>query len=340
MKFTIGYQLCPTTDFVERILHYKERVYEVYFAFGDMPNGRHRQTDSVSYLPHEVTLRQLSDLSLLAEGGIPLNLLFNAACYGKDTASRAFFNKIGNTVDYLSTHLPLRSITTTSPLIAKFIKENFSTLSVRASVNMEIGSPEGMDYLADRFDSFYVKRELNRNFAAIRRLKEYADANGKELFMLANSGCFNHCSSHVFHDNMVAHESDIMAMDNAYDYRGTCWEYLKREGKQHALVQNTNYVRPEDMHLYEGLFTAAKLATRVNRSPIRVLDAYMNGKHLGSVCDLLEPNHSGAIYPSLLDNSLFPADFAQRVGNCDKQCEKCGYCKRVYENAIVKLEEI
>lgn len=340
MKYAVGYQLRPTTDLVERILHYKERIYEVYFAFGDTPNGRHRQTESETYLPHEVTLRQLSDLSMLAEGGIPLNLLFNAACYGKDAASRAFFTKVGNTVDYLASHLPLRSVTTTSPLIAKFIKENFPTLSVRASVNMEIGTPEGMDYLADRFDSFYVKRELNRDFSALRRLKAYADANGKELFMLANSGCLNHCSSHVFHDNMVAHESDVMAMDNAYDYRGTCWEYLAREGKQHALVQRTNYVRPEDIHLYEGLVTAAKLATRVNRSPVTVLDAYMNEKHLGSVCDLLEPNHSGAIYPYLLDNTLFPADFAEKVGNCDKHCEKCGYCEQVYKNATVKLEEI
>ena len=340
MKYALGYQLRPTTDLVERILFYKERIYEVYFAFGDTPNGRHRQTESMAFLPHEITLRQLSDLSMLAEGGIPLNLLFNAACYGKDAASRAFFQKLGNTVDYLASHLPLRSVTTTSPLIAKFIKENFPTLSVRASVNMEIGTPEGLDYLADHFDSFYIKRELNRDFAALRRLKEYADKNGKELLMLANSGCLNHCSSHTFHDNMVAHESDIMAMDNAYDYRGTCWEYLKKEDKQHALVQKTNYVRPEDMHFYEGLVTAAKLATRVNRSPIGVLDAYMNGKHLGSVCDLLEPNHSGAIYPYLLDNSLFPADFAERVGNCDKHCETCGYCKGVYENATVRLEEI
>lgn len=338
MKFAIGYQMCPTTDFIERILHYKERVYEVYFSFGDMPNGRHRQTEGSDLLPHEITLRQLSDLSLLADGDIPLNLLFNAACYGKDTASRAFFVKIGNTVDYLASHLPLRSVTTTSPLIAKFIKENFPVLSVRASVNMEIGTPEGMDYLADRFDSFYVKRELNRDFAALRRLKSYADANGKELLMLANSGCLNYCSSHVFHDNMVAHESDIMTMDNAYDYRGTCWEYLKNEEKRHVLVQGTNYVRPEDIHLYEGLVVAAKLATRVNRSPIRVLEAYMTGKHLGSICDLLEPNHSGAIYPSLLDNSLFPADFALRVGNCDKRCESCGYCKEVYKNATIQLD--
>ena len=35
------------------------------------------------------------------------------------------------------------------------------------------------------------------------------DAEGKELYMLANSGCLNNCSAHVFHDNLVAHEAQI-----------------------------------------------------------------------------------------------------------------------------------
>ena len=29
-----------------------------------------------------------------------------------------------------------------------------------------------------------------------------------------NSGCLNNCSVHVFHDNLVSHESEIAAMDN------------------------------------------------------------------------------------------------------------------------------
>ena len=46
----------------------------------------------------------------------------------------------------------MASVTTTSPLIAKFIKNNFEELEVRASVNMEIGTVQGLDYLAEYFD--------------------------------------------------------------------------------------------------------------------------------------------------------------------------------------------
>ncbi len=339
MKFTVGYRPGENSAFLKSILRHREHISEVYFAFGDFSNGRGRPNDIEGLLPCEADQKTLFDLALLAENNIALNFLLNANCYGKDSESRAFFHKIGESVDLFRQRYRLASVTTTSPLIAKFIKENFEGISVRASVNMEIGSREGMDYLADRFDSFYMKRELNRNFPAIRRLKEWCDGNGKELFMLANSGCLNFCSSHIFHDNLVAHEQEIRAMDNAYAYRGSCWEYLEKPEKQYSLVQKTNYVRPEDISLYEGLVTAAKLATRVNASPERILESYVSQKYIGSPLELLEPNHAGAIYPMYLDNSRFPENFALTVGNCSKECEKCGYCKQVYENAIINLEE-
>ncbi len=339
MKFTVGYQQREDASFLESIIAHKAHIHEVYFAFGDFANGRGRPNDKAGLLSCEADHRTLVDLALLREQGIALNILFNANCYGRESESRAFFHRIGETLDLFVTRYGLSSVTTASPLIAKFVKENFEGVRVRASVNMEIGSREGMDYLADRFDSFYMKRELNRNFPAIRRLKKWCDENGKELFLLANSGCLNFCSSHIFHDNLVAHESEILAMDNAYLYRGTCWEYLARAEHGYALVERTNYIRPEDISLYVGLVTAAKLATRVNASPERVLEAYIKGKYVGSPLELLEPNHAGAIYPRYLDNRRFPADFAERVGNCDKNCEACGYCKQVYENATINLEE-
>lgn len=340
MKFTVGYQMREDDSFLKSILAHRDRIHEVYFAFGDFANGRALPNDVVGMLPSEADQKTLFDLALLVENGLKLNLLLNANCYGKDSESRAFFHKIGETVDVFARRYGLSSLTTTSPLIAKFIKENFEGMSVRASVNMEIGTCEGMEYLSDRFDGFYMKRELNRNFSAIRRLKAWCDENGKELFMLANSGCLNFCSSHIFHDNLVAHEKEILAMDNAYEYRGTCWEYLGKAEKRASWVQKTNYVRPEDMSLYEGFFTAAKLATRINASPDRVLEAYVKGSYAGSPMELLEPNHAGAFYPEYLDNSRFPKDFALRVGNCDKNCQNCGYCKEVYTKALVNLENI
>ena len=65
-------------------------------------------------------------------------------------------------------------MTTTSPVLARFVKANFSNLEVRASVNMEIGTVEGMEYVAETFDAYYLKRELNRDLAAVRTIPEWA----------------------------------------------------------------------------------------------------------------------------------------------------------------------
>ena len=300
MKFSVGYQLFENNDFINEIVKFKESISEVYFSWGDFPNGRNLQTDRLDMYPWEAQQKQMQDLRRFSEENIGLNLLFNANCYGKDSMSRAFFEKIGNTVDFIKSSYGLNSVTTTSPLIAKFLKDNFENLHIRASVNMEIGSIEGMKYIAEYFDSFYMKRELNRDFDAIKKLHRWCERNGKELYLLANSGCLNNCSAHNFHDNLVAHENEISKMDNAYHFGGICKEFLKKEENYIALIENTNFVRPEDIHKYEPYFKAAKLATRVNPRPIRILESYIRGSYSGNILELLEPAHN--IYPYIVEN--------------------------------------
>lgn len=299
MKYMVGLK---STDkyLLKSIVENKEHIYEVYFSWGDIPNGRTSQLESQEYTAWEMQDMQRSALKELAKEGIALNLLFNANCYGKDSQSRAFFNKVGSIIDYVETTYGLQSVTTTSPLIAKFIKNNFEHMEVRASVNMEIGTVQGMDYLAEYFDSYYMKRELNRDFEAIKTLHKWCNENGKKMYMLANSGCLNYCSAHNFHDNLVAHEAEIAQMDNAYEFHGICKEYLKNENHYQALIDNTNFVRPEDMHLYEPYFEAAKLATRIHRNSSVVLKTYIREKYSGNILELLEPAHN--IYPYVVEN--------------------------------------
>ena len=87
--------------------------------------------------------------------------------------SKALFYSVGETIEYVAGNFGLKSVTTTSPLIAKFVKQNFEGIDVRASVNMSIGSRVGMEYVSEFFDSFYVKRELNRDFNALKNLKKW-----------------------------------------------------------------------------------------------------------------------------------------------------------------------
>ena len=329
MKFSIGYQLTASTDFLQSIISNRESVYEVYFAWDGFANGRNTTYIAKNFSEWEAYQRKMSDLKSLSENGVKLNLLFNATCYGAESLSKSFFERIGDTTDFVKSNLGLSSITTTSPLIGKFIKDNFPDIEVRASVNMEIGTIEGMDYISPYFDSFYLKRELNRDFSAIKTLKKWCEERGKQLFALANSGCLNNCSAHMFHDNLVSHENEIKKMDNGYAFHGICKEYLKNPQNLQSVFDITNFIRPEDVGLYEGLFPALKLATRVSSNPVRILKAYIeNKKFSGSTFDLLEPNHSNTIYPYLLDNSKIAAT----VKN-----EKLEYSG--LKSALIRLEE-
>lgn len=339
MKYIVGYPIKDNKAFLNSIIQNKGSISEVYFSWGDMPNGRSALSIDNTLVPFEVQQRQVSDLKRLSSEQIRLNLLFNANCYGKDSQSKAFFNKIGNLIDYIKGEFGLASVTTSSPLIAKFTKENFAGIDVRASVNMEIGSVEAISYVARFFDSFYVKRELNRNLPELLKLRAWCDANGKQMYLLANSGCLNHCSAHIFHDNLVAHEAEISEMDNGYLFRGICWDFLADKDHFEKWLQKTNFIRPEDIDLYENIIPAVKLATRVNFAPNRVLSAYIEKRYCGSVMELLEPNHSGVFYPNYIENANFDEGFAAHVMNCDKNCERCSFCADVMKRACIKLAD-
>ena len=339
MKFSVGYQIDPRGMLVPAILSAKNKINEVYFAYGDFPNGRHRQTRSLFLSPEEANERQLCDLEAISEAGIGLNLLLNANCYGEDSLARSFYEEIGYTVDYLHGLFGLKNVTTTSPIIAKFIKSNFTGIGTRASVNMEIGTPNAMEQIKDYFDSYYLRRELNRDLDAARKARKWCDENGKGLFMLANSGCLSFCPLHNFHDNLVAHEEQIAKKDNAFEFHPICRERISKRETAHALLCESNFVRPEDIHLYEGIFDGAKLATRVSNTPIEILKAYTDGHYTGNLASLLEPDHGAAIYPYVLENSLIPEEFGQKVASCKKNCAECGYCENVFKKAMRKIDQ-
>ncbi len=331
MKFSVGYQLKNDDSLIQTINANRDSISEVYFAFGDLPNGRGRVTDQCE-IPFLAQKKQIDDLKKL--NGMPLNLLLNGNCYGKYALSRSFYNKLGDTVDFLLNEFELQSVTTTSPLIARFIKENFS-LHVRASVNMGIGSIEGIEYVKELFDSFYLAREYNRDLNKIKEISNWCKENNKGLYGLANSGCLKNCSAHTFHDNLVAHESESQEMDNAYVFEGQCKTFFKNEENRKNWFKYMTFIRPEDISLYEGLFDGIKLATRVNRDPERIIKSYVRGSYSGAVTALLEPDHTALFYPQVIENKKITG--IEKVLECNKNCHKCSLCSEIQKNATLIL---
>ena len=340
MKLFVGYQMCATDVFLNSILAHKDQIGEVYFSWDTMPSGRSIVGLQRDLHPWEASQRQREELKQIAEAGIGLNLLLNANCYGARSLERSFYQSTGDLIYYLQQEMNLVSVTTTSPVIGRFVRQNFENLEVRASVNMEIGTPEGMDYLADSFDSYYLKRELNRDMAALRRLRRHCNEKGKGLHMLANSGCLNNCSARQFHDNLVAHEQEVARMDNAFTFHSACRSYLGKGSNRQNLLRLSNWVRPEDLHHYEGLIDGVKIATRTSPNPTAILEAYTRRRYSGNVLDLLEPNYAGLFYPEVLNNSAFPPEYFDIRHNCSKNCGDCGYCAGVYNTITETIADI
>jgi collagenase-like PrtC family protease len=341
MKFAVGYQLQESDteeSFAELVRDFREHIAEVYFPWSNQPSGRSALTQRRGYTDWAAQQRMERELVAFRQMGLRLDLLFNANCYGGHAISQFLENQIASVLEHLEELVGgVDTVTTTSPFVARTLKEHFPKVEVRASVNMRIGTIKGMEYVADLFDGYYVQREYNRDLSYVRELRQWAEAHGKKLYLLANSGCLNFCSGQIFHDNLVAHETEVSETQNVPNWTPhVCWRYFKDRAHWPAVLQNS-WIRPEDLHHYEPLFAVVKLATRMHARPRMVIQAYVERRFHGNVLDLFEPGFSPAFAPCVLDNDRFPADWFERTSTCGRRCDKCDYCAGVLEKIAVKL---
>lgn len=336
LKFSVGYQYNEQRSFSEVICDYADRIDTVYFPWVDTASGRSMIGGFDGYFDYGLQDALVEDLKRIKALGVKLNLLFNANCYGEDAMSKVLEGKVCSIIDYLGQKdLCPASVTTTSPAIAHMIREHYEDeIELTASVNMKIGSVKGMQYVAHLFDNYCVAKECNRDIPRLKAMKQWAEENGKKITILANSGCMRDCSGQIFHDNMVAHEAEVSKQKNIQFLPYMCYTYLKDPKNYVAVLQNT-WIRPEDIHNYEGLADTVKLATRAHQLPGMVIGAYVRGKYAGNLLDLFEPSFSPAFAPFVLDSSKIPADFWEHTTACNKDCEKCNYCKSVLKEAKV-----
>ena len=335
MKFAVGYQL-PDEDeppFADLVREFREQIAEVYFPWLDLPSGR-------SPLVRDASERQAAqarlehDLLEMRRLGVKLDLLLNASCYGREAYSVALIERITSVIAHLRDLVGLDIVTTMSPLIAETVKRHFPEVAVRASVNMRLGTVRALEYVAHLFDSYHVQREFNRDLARLEELRAWAEANGKQLILLANSGCLSYCAVQTFHDNLVSHEAGAAQMENVpAETPAFCWSYYRDPRNWVRFLQNT-WIRPEDLNHYEPQFPVIKLATRMHVNPRRVIQAYVSCHYSGNLPDLFEPGHGPLFAPYIIDNRRFPADWFARTSRCGQQCERCDYCAGVLAQVL------
>ena len=334
MKFAAGFQYINSgTLFCEIIADYQTHIGEVYFAFPGTASGRPN-----AGTPEECLEQLEYELTAIRKMGIELDLLLNGNCYGAYAVSEKFRDEIIGILKYLDKNALLPEIvTTTSSFAAAMIKRTFPEIEIRASVNMRLDSTTAMEYLFDKFDSFYIRRDLQRDLPTVEKFSKFCRNSGKKLCMLANSGCLRNCPSQTFHDNLVAHDAEIRIARNVRDFLPhLCWErYKKRENRSDFL--KSSWIRPEDVSKYKPFIDVMKLATRQHVSPRMIIGAYIAGRFEGNMYDLTEPCFSQYFAPEILDNRAL--DGVELPGKCASNCTHCGKCEELLALATLKISE-
>lgn len=331
MTFAAGYQhFADGAPFGDIVLAHPA-VKEVYFPWPDEPSGRpvlgYEEEDD----PEVLMDCLLFDLRRLRAAGVKLDLLLNANCYGAEAMSVALSQRVRSILAGLDEKGLLPEIVTTaSPFVASEVKKAFSSIEIRASVNMRLTTVQAMAYLAPLFDSYYIGRDVQRNLETVKTVRAWCDAHGKKLCLLANSGCLRNCPWQTFHDNLVAHASEALKQKNVKGWSPhLCWTLYKSPENFPEILKAT-WIRPEDLHRYEGLVDTVKLATRQHANPDMVISAYERGSFDGNLLDLFEPGFSPAFFPQFLDNTAFPSDWFEKTSRCARECTQCGYCEQAF----------
>ena len=345
MKFAVGYQTPQNGErFSDIVKTYRDHISEVYFAWPGMASGR--PTGGIQDWGAQRRLEE--ELSTLRRMGVKLDLLLNGNCYGGDAISSGLQEAVIGLLEYLAAHGCCPEIvTTTSPFIAHIIKEECAGIEIRASVNMRIGTIQALEYASTYFDSFYLQRDYQRDLSYVRKVSQWAKETGKKICMLANSGCLRFCPSQTFHDNLIAHshEAENRKVPGQEDFAAqfmpgyTPWNpHLCRtvysDPKNYGEFLKETWIRPEDLSRYEGLVEVVKLATRQHSHPRMVLGAYCAGAFDGNLLELMEPGFASQFFPHYIDNSKFPADWAETTGKCTQGCTGCGYCEQVLKEVL------
>ena len=339
IRFAVGYQRPLTGEsFCDIVEDYREKISEVYFPWIGVATGRpvHGISDGMPDWEAQQVLE--NDLRRLAEDGVKLDLLLNGNCYGERAVSKGFEKEIVTLIEHLYViGCKPDIVTTTSFFVARTLKKYCSGIEVRASVNMRIGTIQAMSYASDYFDSFYMQRDLQRNIENVKRIRAWCTENNKRFGMLANSGCLRFCPAQVFHDNLLAHSAKVEEQNNVEDWNPHLCHNLYAKPENYVYILQSTWIRPEDLHLYDGLPDFVKLATRQHSHPRMVLDAYSRGYYSGNLLDLLEPGFSYAFNPYYISNSDFPDEWGERMTECKNDCSLCSYCKSVLPDVLKKM---
>jgi collagenase-like PrtC family protease len=218
------------------------------------------------------------------------NYLLNASCLNNLETSREGQNKIRKLLKWMS-DIGVTATTISNPLLLRIIKDSYPKLKVRISVYACVDHAQkaiyweknGADIIC--LDSLTVNRDLDA-------LKSIRSASKIDLELLANGNCLQSCSLCHTHMNLLAHSSQKKHSQKGFVIDHCILECSKAKVKNPVNYIRSDWIRPEDISLYEDLgYHNFKIVERNLPTTIMLnrLEAYSTKKYSGNLIDLVQP---------------------------------------------------
>ena len=177
-----------------------------------------------------------------------------------------------------------------------------------------------------------LDRSLNRDLDALAAtsLAIHQQFPGMKIEVLANEGCLPYCPFKLAHDAYIA-LANIDGRDQTQVINCTLGCMRLLDEQPHRLLQSP-FIRPEDIDLYLFHVDTIKLCGRTlgPKFLCNAITAYRNRHYDGNLLDLMDAM-SWLAERLYVDNCMLSFDFANMLSQCDNRCERCGFCRELFE---------
>lgn len=260
---------------------------------------------------------------------VKLEIVLNSSCMGGQQLTPEGYRTISWYFDRLN-DMEVDSITVADPYLVEMLSRDYN-MEVVVSVLSFVDSPQkAMFYEELGADTIVVDPVVNRDFEKLQAIK---DSISCDLKLLVNEACLYQCPFRYAHFNFFSHANGPGPKPNVLDdyYYYKCLSIRLRNPEQ---IIKSPWIRPEDIPHYLPITDTFKIGGRTHFVDwiLNNVNAYSNQHYDGNLMDLLDSIRELREVFEIPNAELEGA--IEQWKNCSKNCNKCGYCKKLSEKVV------
>lgn len=281
MKFSVA------CNFDEQLLE-GLRPYPVYEIYGKLTSDYFGGGRPSFYLPEVDRAGLERFVELTHRQGIAFNYLLNASAMGNTEYTREGQQQMEAMLEWLD-GIGVDSVTVANAYFLRLIKKRYPRLKVRVSSHRYTDNARKVRFWVENGADYIVVSEVNihREFRVLEAMQRAA--GGVELQLIVNNWCRQDCAIAGNHAVGLSAASQRNGRGFPLDYCSLVCNQLRLEQPVNYL--RANWIRPEDLHLYEEMgFRNFKIVERNTPTAILLarVRAYAERRYDGNLLDLVQ----------------------------------------------------